>query len=652
MESTLGSARIRRALLAALLVGTMQPAAAAPPIEAYGRLPATELATISPSGERIALIAVSGESRQLLIVNAAGKPLKAFNLGNAKVRDLDWAGNDHLLVTQTATVSLQLDLGQSYELSAVSQVSLNDYKSWAVFQNAVGIEHTVRGYYGAAEQNGHWYGYFGGITMVRSPNGSFHFDHGYADLYRVDLETGIQTLFARGSERDHDWVMSADGDVLAHTDYEQKSGEWRLFAGQRDNAPLLKKISPLGDVGVLGCGHGAGTALIVDRSEDEDRVEEINIADGKAERLLRGYIVTGYLFDRQTRLLLGATFLDEEPRVLLFDEKLQARADSAREAFPQLRVHLISYGAQLERMIVETDGDGDSGSYWLVDIGSGKAVPLGSAYPEIKRADVGSIRVVKYRAADGLALDGVLTLPPGREAKKLPFVMFPHGGPVGISDSLHFDWWAQALASRGYAVFQPNYRGSGEHSLELEQAGYGEWGRKMLSNMSDGMAELAKQDIIDPTRACIMGGSYGGYAALAGVTIQKGLYRCAVSVAGPSNMVAFRIWETERNGYRSSSSRYWQHVTGVDTDGDRVLREISPALHAESASAPILLVHGKDDTRVPIEQSEQMASALKHAGKPYDYVILPHEDHFLSREATRIAMLRATVSFIEKNNPP
>jgi dipeptidyl aminopeptidase/acylaminoacyl peptidase len=651
MESTLRSRLVRRALLASLCASTMQTAAASPPIEAYGRLPATELATISPSGDKLALISVAGEARRLSVVTVAGKTVKAFDVGNSKVRSLQWAGDDHLLVHKTTTTNYQLEVGQSYELSSVVQVSMNDDKLWRVFQDLNGIEPTVRGSYGAAMQGGRWYGYFGGITLTRGRGTEYFRDHGYADLYQVDLDSGKPALVAHGGERDHDWSVSAEGDVLAHSDYEEKSGEWRLFAGVRNDSPLLKKNSPLGDVELLGAGHARGTVLVLDNSGDESLIEEINLADGKAERLLRGYHVIDPLFDRQTRLLMGAS-IREEPLTVLFDEKLQSRADSVRHAFPKLQVHLISYDAQFQRTIVKTDGGDDSGTYWLIDIASGKAMALGSAYPDIMRADVGSTQAVKYQAADGLALDGILTLPPAREAKKLPFVMFPHGGPIGVADEIGFDWWAQALASRGYAVFQPNYRGSGHRTVALKQAGYGEWGRKMLSDMADGMAELAKQGIIDPSRACIMGGSYGGYAALAGVTIQKGSYRCAVSVAGPANMVTFRNWETERNGDFSSMSRSLDHLTGVDPDGGRTLREISPALHADSASAPILLVHGKDDTRVPIEQSEEMASALKHAGKPYDYVILPHEDHFLSREATRTAMLKAAVSFIEKNNPP
>jgi dipeptidyl aminopeptidase/acylaminoacyl peptidase len=349
-------------------------------------------------------------------------------------------------------------------------------------------------------------------------------------------------------------------------------------------------------------------------------------------------------------LLIGASIL-EEPGELFFDRLSQARFAATRKAFPGLQVHLQSYTPGLQRMIVETEGDGDSGTYWLVDIATGNAMPLGYAYPTVKSADVGATSIVKYQAADGLAMEGILTLPPGREPKSLPLVVMPHGGPMDVRDDLGFDWWAQAFASRGYAVFQPNYRGSGGAGAEFRHAGFGQWGKKMLSDIADGVAEITKQHIVEPKRVCIVGASYGGYAALAGVTLQQGLYRCAVSVSGPANLLSFGGWQSSYYGYNNDTTRYWRKLTGEDTGGESALRAISPALLADKADAPILLIHGKDDTRVPIEQSEQMAAALKRAGKIYEFVVLPHEDHFLSREATRLAMLTAAVNFVQKYDP-
>jgi dipeptidyl aminopeptidase/acylaminoacyl peptidase len=242
-------------------------------------------------------------------------------------------------------------------------------------------------------------------------------------------------------------------------------------------------------------------------------------------------------------------------------------------------------------------------------------------------------------------------LPPGKPAKNLPLVVMPHGGPVA-RDYVGFDWWAQAFASRGYAVFQPNFRGSNGFGKGFIEAGYGQWGRKMQTDISDGVADLAKQGLIDPKRACIVGASYGGYAALAGVTLQQGLYRCAVSVGGVSNLNDLLKWDDVRFGDQSETLRIERERLGATSIGDPAMATISPARHADMADAPILLMFGHDDTVVNPQQSRGMADALKSAGKPVELVELPEEDHWLSRPATRIAVVKASLEFVMKNNPP
>jgi dipeptidyl aminopeptidase/acylaminoacyl peptidase len=158
--------------------------------------------------------------------------------------------------------------------------------------------------------------------------------------------------------------------------------------------------------------------------------------------------------------------------------------------------------------------------------------------------------------------------------------------------------------------------------------------------------------VVDPKRACIMGASYGGYVALAGVTVQHGLYRCAVSVAGVADLRGMLSDEAYNNDVQSPEVRYWKTAMGAKTISDGALKAISPFEQASHADAPILLIHGKDDTVVPIEQSRRMEHALKSAGKSVDFVVLDGEDHHLSREATRVSMLKAAMAFVEQYNPP
>ncbi len=630
-----------------------QIANAAPPLDAYGHLPGVELMRLSPSGDRYAFVAVLGEARRLVVVSDKGEILFSTKTGDVKVRSLQWVGDDRILVWSSTTYEMPIEYDQTYELSSVTNIDLKTHKFSNIFAKDQNVAHFVFGNAGAAQINGHDYGYFVGITFdFNHLRNAYEFVNDHRDLYRVDLATNEKARLARGGEGPaYDWVVGADGSVLAHSIYNDGDGRWRLFAGSDEAKLLLEKTTPFGDIGLIGQGRTSDTVWIADGSSGANVTEEVSLTDGKRETLFANLNTEGYLFDPTNGMALGATTL-EEPRAMFFDEKLQARIKGTRKAFPGLQMQLISFSHNLDRLIVKTDGGDDSGTYWLVNIASGKADPIGYPYPEIHPADVGPTQMITYKAGDGLDIHAVLTLPPGRKPEKLPLVVLPHDGPIRMNDVVGFNWWAQAYASVGYAVLQPNYRGSGGEGKDFINAGYGQWGRKMQTDLSDGVAALAAQGIINPKRVCIVGASYGGYAALAGVTLQHDIYRCAVSVAGPSNLPEFFKWEKARHGRISDAARYWRAVTGADKEGDSIMKAISPANFAEQASAPILLIHGKDDTVVPIEQSRIMESALRSANKPVEFIEMPGEDHFLSRDETRKTMLKASVEFVIKNNPP
>ncbi|MEL7219650.1 MAG: prolyl oligopeptidase family serine peptidase, partial [Pseudomonadota bacterium] len=240
-------------------------------------------------------------------------------------------------------------------------------------------------------------------------------------------------------------------------------------------------------------------------------------------------------------------------------------------AFPKLNNRIEDWTDNLGRVIVRTNGNGDSGSWFNVDLENLSASALGYERMAVTPEKVGKISTITYQAGDGLEIEAILTLPPGKDPTNLPLVVFPHGGPTGQDDAV-FDWWAQAVAYRGYAVLQPNFRGSTNRDRAFIRAGYGEWGRKMQTDLSDGIAHLAAEGIVDPSRACIMGASYGGYAALAGVTLQQGIYRCAVSFAGVSDLTRLTRTEIRESGSNSMVKRVLKEEIGQG----RELKDISP----------------------------------------------------------------------------
>jgi acetyl esterase/lipase len=641
----------------ALLSGPLfvAPARAAPPpVEAYGKLPGIEDISLSPSGLRYAFIAVIGEQRKLVAMNLDGsKVLFVSNVGSAKVVGVHWAGEDHLLVTVSKTVPLGMEFDvDKAEFQGVLAISLSTGKSFIVFEGHPQVAKVVYGQYGAAEIKGHWYGYFGGISYASRQEGTdFYLQHMWPDLYRVDLDSGAIDMAARGSEVADDWLVGPDGAVIASTTYDEKSAYWQVRTGGFGGRVLASGKSKLSEVGRLSRGRTPDTILIDRPAEQGSIFQELKLS-GDSAGATPDEMADDAFTDPVTRLWIGTLTLKDQPVLDFFDPKIAARVRGALKAFPGLWVNLVSYTPDFGRMIVKTSGAGDSGTYWLVDMATHKADPLGYEYPPVGSDDVGTIEMVDWKAADGLALHGVLNLPPGRDPKNLPVVVMPHGGPEE-RDYPEFWWWSQLFASRGYAVFQPNFRGSSGYGIDFRNAGFGQWGRKMQTDISDGLAELVRQGIVDPKRACIVGWSYGGYAAQAGVTLQHGLYRCAVSMAGVSDLQGMLNYaRDEAAGNATLSQRYWKAFMGVTSDWGNQVNPISPAKHADQADAPILLIHGKDDTVVPIDQSLEMAHALKAAGKPVELVTLAGADHWLLHEDTRLAMAQASLAFVLKYNPP
>jgi dipeptidyl aminopeptidase/acylaminoacyl peptidase len=218
----------------------------------------------------------------------------------------------------------------------------------------------------------------------------------------------------------------------------------------------------------------------------------------------------------------------------------------------------------------------------------------------------------------------------------------PHGGPWA-RDSESWDWWAQFLADRGYAVVQPNYRGSSGFGTAFEEAGYGEMGLKMQDDLNDALAHLAREGIADPKRVCIVGGSYGGYAAMRAAHRDPGLYRCAVSYAGVSDLEALRRYDKRFLGGGYVTDRFKTQAPDLEA--------VSPLTHAADVGIPVLLVHGKADKRVPVRQSRAFHERLQQAGKDVTYIEQPLGDHHLTREADRLQFLEAMEAFLARHNP-
>jgi len=366
--------------------------------------------------------------------------------------------------------------------------------------------------------------------------------------------------------------------------------------------------------------------------------------------------VTSLVQVGRDRHVVGAGFSEDHGEVVYFDEQVKALVASLGKALGGKAVYIGDMSQDRQRVLVWAGSDTDPGQYYLFDRTAKKLSPVMPDRPELAGQTLAQMKSISYKASDGTVIPAYLTLPPGKDsAKGLPAIVMPHGGPES-RDEWGFDWLSQFYAAQGFAVLQPNFRGSSGLGEAHLQAGYGEWGRKMQTDLSDGVRYLAAQGMIDPERVCIVGWSYGGYAAMAGVTLENGVYRCAVAGAGVSDLAAMLESEVRQQGSGAESRnpiiRYWNRFMGAEGSGDRRLNERSPARMAARADAPVLLIHGRRDTIVPFDQSVRMERALREAGKPVEMITLEGEDHNLSRAETRRQMLEATVAFLEEHNPP
>ncbi|MDB5429445.1 MAG: peptidase prolyl oligopeptidase active site domain protein [Caulobacter sp.] len=627
-----------------------------PAIDAYTHLPHLEQVAISPDGTELAYIGQSGDDRIIIVQTLTGQALGGARLGDTKVRDVQWGDDTHVLIT-TATWG---DAGGAFsEKSDLLQaVSYNIVTKKIVTLLSVGHGTSMAG-----DANRPRFTILGGAPFMHTVRGktviyAVGYDRNFdTRTFAVDPDTG-----GAYPADEAGFVQDADGRAPVREEgYWNNTNAtytWRLTARDGVGWRELWRVdgNKIEAPDLVGRGRGKDTVFVRLPEDGRGTLYEVSMATGARKKLkFEGDPRSiSPMYDSLTDELIGyETFGGEGGGDVIFLDAGREQAwQSVAAAFDGSTITVGSHTADYTKFVVFTSSDEDPGTYWLADTAAHKAFKIGSQYPGLKPGDVAAKTFVHYKAADGMELYGYLTLPVGRDPKNLPLIVIPHGGPQSHDDS-DFDWFSQVIASRGYAVFQPQFRGSEGWGRDYFMAGQGEWGRKMQTDLSDGVRYLAKEGTIDPKRVCIFGWSYGGYAALAGATIDKGVYRCAAAGAPVTDLRKLLVWEKGENGSNDSPGlRYEKRYLGIDNINDPKLDTLSPALMADRVDIPILLIHGKQDSNVPYAQSVEMADALKRAGKPFDFVTLADEDHHLSKDSTRRQAFDAIIPFLEKNNPP
>jgi len=640
------------ALSAARTAVAASPDAAAyvpPPLALYGQLPSMEDPALSPDGSRIAYVERQGDQRYVVVADPeAGKIDLAGRLSDTKVRQLRWFDDTRLLILYSTTAYPPFGLigarNEWYMLVSwdlarkrMQQVSMHD-DDYETLNTVTGSLDTR---------------YVKGEPRL-FVSGAYVEQRVLPALFMIDFRWNRTTLVASGRTLGSDWAVDAQGQIAASFDYNvsgSDQGEWvlRLRRGGEMRRVAVGN-APTDPPYIVGFSYDDKALLVAFGTPDGRIWKPLSLADGTwGPPLDAGETFWDVTRDRLTGRVVGGVRDPLERKQVFFDPTLQSRWSTITDVYSGDRVELVSHSDDFSKFLIRVFGPQYGDSYMLIDWNSVDAYKVGSVYQGL--TTLAQVQPIKYNATDGQPLAGFVTLPPGKPAKNLALVVLPHGGPAATDDG-DFDWWAQALATRGYAVLQVNYRGSNT-TPALLHAGFGEWGRKMQTDLSDGVHYLVQRGIADAKRVCIVGASYGGYAALAGVTLQTGIYRCAVSVAGVTDPAGFLHWTSDNMMTNDNVfTSYWDRFLGVTGADDPRLQSISPIDHVEAVTVPVLLIHGRDDTVVPYSQSEDMAHAMQRAGKSVQFVTLPHEDHWLSHSATREQMLQAIVGFLQSNDPP
>lgn len=622
--------------------GTPPPAAspAAPvPVEHFAALPTLDSPKLSPDGTRVAARMAVGGRQVLVVLPLFGKDVRPAVLGANAALDVNWwrwVGNDWLAV---GVGTKNLLYGEEIYITRTVGVSADMKKVNRVDWTRSGIR----------ADDVIWAARDGSPRILLSrQTGIGSVEDFYPEVVEADLSTGRVRRVTAGQHKVYNWYADGAGVVRMGYRHDDEARRRELLYRAGNDQPFKVIAQAKGGDGnmvVPVTFRADGTAIATGDAGGRDAVYEVSMPDLKLGRRIWGhdsYDVDGVVESREGNDIDGVVVTEKFARIEWLNPELKELQAAADASVGDRRARIVSWSADRRRLLVELGSPSQAGSLYFWDTAQGAMKLYAWRNPQLKGQVLSPVRTIRYAARDGTAIEAVLTLPRAKPAGALPLVVLPHGGPFA-RDAEGWDWWTQFLAERGYAVIQPNYRGSSGYGRDFARLGEGQWGLRMQDDLDDAVAHLAKEGIADPKRVCMAGASYGGYAAMRAAQRDGALYRCAISYAGVSDLQAMQRYDSRFLGGRMRGD--WLRRQAPD------YRAVSPRFGAAAVSIPLLIVHGKEDKRVPVKQSRMMADALRAAGKPVDYLEQPLADHHFTRGEDRLEFLRAMGAFLDKHNP-
>lgn len=596
---------------------------------------------ISPDGKRLAYTAsVNGESYLVTLIMETNelKPVlassEAREAGERQMAGYRWIGNNHIVITTISRENINGQLGDFRRLIAFD-VTTGEVipQAWDRAGGDAGI-----------------------IKYIDHKNGTFLLQrdalqevtsrYGLPEIVEVDVTTGKFKMVQRTNPEVTDWSVDGQGEVRVMFKAEGERNLKTVFNEAdetfSESAPNPSMYIPGTNLVYTLSNHEGHDAVYKMDMTTLDIVEKVYGAEG--------YDVQGLILNEERDRILGYEVFDGAAKTVFVDPDMKTVKTMLGEVFEGTDIQIVDYTSDLKKFVVYVGGINKFPGYFLFDAQTGSLNLLNWEKTHLKDLEANPKKAEWYTASDGVRIQAVVTYPRHREGQKnLPVIVMPHGGPFGVSDrvELGFFPWHQALAEQGYVVIQPNYRGSGGYGKEFVKMGRqpGGYGKRMQDDLNDAVTAFAEKGVIDANRACIMGWSYGGYAAARGAQRDGDVWKCAVAGAGVYDMPLMNQWDARNLGRFSSGFQ----ATSEDPEG------ISPARNPEGKWSPILIVAAERDARIPMEQAETLVSALRGAGKvegeDFRYVVQEQGTHNLPYDDVHMEWINEANAWMQKYNP-
>jgi len=616
------------AVFALLMFGLIAAAEPPPkiPLRDFFKNPLSSSYLLSPDGNTLSYLAPWETRMNIFVRPTAGGEAKRITSDKERdIRDYFWKGNQFVVYAQDSKgdenfhlFRIDLKTGEVKDLTQFPKVRaelVDDLED--ISENEI-------------------------VMMMNKRNAEVF------DAYRLNVATGEMKMIAKNPGHVDHWVTDHKGRILAATESDGVNAT--LLTRPDEKAPFKKVLSTNFRERVTPEFYTFDNKEIYATSNiGRDKVAIVKIDPATAKETGTIYEnpevdVDSLAFSKKRKVLTYAEYTTWREERKYLDPQTEKMYSAIEQKLPGYQVDLVGNDHEEDKFVVAATSDRTPGSRYLFDAKTKELTKLVDVAPWLKEDQLAPMKPIEYKSRDGLTIHGYLTLPLGRDPKNLPTVMIPHGGPWA-RDEWGYDPEVQFLANRGYAVLQVNFRGSTGYGRKFWEASFKQWGKTMQDDLTDGLQWLIKQGIADPKRVAIYGGSYGGYATLAGVTYTPDLYAAAVDYVGISNL--FTFMKTIPPYWKPFLDQMHEMVGDPEKDKD-LFTAMSPALNADKIKTPLFVAQGAQDPRVNKAESDQIVQSLRKRGVDVEYMVKDNEGHGFNNEENRFAFYEATEAFLAK----